>query len=203
MAVMAQTDGVCDLKGEFIGGSLGDTRLDARLVRVVELMAESPSASFPEQMGNDAELEALYRFLGNKRVTLEKSRTLRRARRPPACSVRHHRETEADGEGTIQGRAREGRARTESRAAGRSSLATCPRSFPRASILTAKLDWEIWWSRASSRPICSIHHQNCPRRWDYKNPSPCTPLQSTESRLAMEPSKSCRTYFPASSNRYR
>jgi hypothetical protein len=55
---MARTDGVRDVKGEFSGVSLGDTRLDERLVRVVELMAESPSSSFPEQMGNDAELEA-------------------------------------------------------------------------------------------------------------------------------------------------
>jgi len=113
MAFMARTDGVCDVKSEFIGVSLGDTRLDERLVRVVELMAESPSASFPEQMGNDAELEALYRFLGNKRVTTDKllaghlRETCERFRDQPLVRVVHDTtrlryEGEREGLGVLQ-----------------------------------------------------------------------------------------------------
>lgn len=51
--------------------SLGDARLDDRLARVVGLMAPAAADSFPDQMGDDANLEGLYRFLGNSKVTME------------------------------------------------------------------------------------------------------------------------------------
>ena len=43
---MAASNRTCDVVSEFGSVSLGDSRLDARLVRIVELSAASPSASF-------------------------------------------------------------------------------------------------------------------------------------------------------------
>lgn len=59
-----------DVLAEFDGESLGDTRLDMRLRRIVALAAADPGQSFPEQMESVADREALYRFLGNPKVTL-------------------------------------------------------------------------------------------------------------------------------------
>jgi hypothetical protein len=56
---------------EVSGVALGDARLDRRAVRIAELLAASPADSFPEQSGEDAELEALYRFVNNERVEAE------------------------------------------------------------------------------------------------------------------------------------
>ena len=53
---------------EFAGVDLGDKRRDARLRSVVLRLAQKPSASFPTQMGSEAGLEGLYRFVGNPRV---------------------------------------------------------------------------------------------------------------------------------------
>ena len=57
--------------GEFDGVSLGDSRLEERLRRIVALTSVCPSDSFPEQMESVADREALYRFLSNSRVTLD------------------------------------------------------------------------------------------------------------------------------------
>jgi hypothetical protein len=59
-----------DVLAEFAGDSLGDTRLDERLRRIVALAASDPGRSFPEQMESVADREALYRFLANPKVTL-------------------------------------------------------------------------------------------------------------------------------------
>lgn len=52
---------------EIAGVTLGDARLERRAVRIAEVFAASPGDSFPSQAGDDAELEALYRFLNNER----------------------------------------------------------------------------------------------------------------------------------------
>ena len=64
-------DAIAGLTEEFSGVSLGDLRLDERLGKIVGLMAAAPADSFPDQMDDDADLEALYRFLGNSKVTAE------------------------------------------------------------------------------------------------------------------------------------
>jgi hypothetical protein len=56
---------------EYEGVTLGDQRLDERLHRIVQKLLAAPSESFPEQMDSVADKEALYRFLGNSRVTLD------------------------------------------------------------------------------------------------------------------------------------
>src|SRR5438874_2255009 len=62
----------CDGIGqEFEGAQFGDARLNQRAVQLAELMALDPEASFPAAAGNDAGLEATYRFLNNDRVTAE------------------------------------------------------------------------------------------------------------------------------------
>jgi hypothetical protein len=65
---------VCDvdeLAGEFADVSLRDRRLVERLRRIVELTSTAPEQSFPVQMPTVADREALYRFFGNRKVTLE------------------------------------------------------------------------------------------------------------------------------------
>src|SRR5260370_30222824 len=54
---------------EFAAVDLGDSRLNLRLWRIVDALSEKPAAGFPESMGSVAELEALYRFINNRRVT--------------------------------------------------------------------------------------------------------------------------------------
>ena len=56
---------------EYLDVRLGDSRLDDRLLRLLEQMGPRPGDSFPEQMDSDADQEALYRFLKNPRVTVD------------------------------------------------------------------------------------------------------------------------------------
>jgi hypothetical protein len=65
---MAALAGVTD---ELSDVALGDTRLNRRARRISEILAASPDDSFPDQTCDDAELEALYRFLSNERVEFE------------------------------------------------------------------------------------------------------------------------------------
>jgi hypothetical protein len=59
------------LKDEYLGADLGDARLNARLPAIGLRMGEQPEGSFPEAAANDAELEATYRFVNNRRVSPE------------------------------------------------------------------------------------------------------------------------------------
>lgn len=61
--------GATSVMQEFEGIALGDKRRDHRVERVVAALAVKPDASFPEAMGNDAELEGLYRLLNNEHVS--------------------------------------------------------------------------------------------------------------------------------------
>jgi hypothetical protein len=63
---------VVAVMGEFEGVDLGHEKRNRRLKRVVAALAAKPDASFPEAMGNDAELEGLYRLLNNPNVNAEK-----------------------------------------------------------------------------------------------------------------------------------
>lgn len=54
---------------EFSGVRLGDARLDRRIARIVERLGAEPSLSLPKIAVNDAELEGMYRFLENDRVS--------------------------------------------------------------------------------------------------------------------------------------
>ncbi len=55
---------------ELTGLDLGDARLEARAARVVTALARDPAATFPAAMATEAEREATYRWLRNRRVTL-------------------------------------------------------------------------------------------------------------------------------------
>lgn len=57
---------------EYRHSQLGDRRLDTRLVEIGSALASSPSSSFPTLFKETAAQEALYRFLRNPRVTLDK-----------------------------------------------------------------------------------------------------------------------------------
>jgi hypothetical protein len=56
---------------ELLAIDLGDARLDARVRRLVAALERNPAAGFPAAVGTEAEREAVYRLLGNGRVTLE------------------------------------------------------------------------------------------------------------------------------------
>jgi IS4 transposase len=66
---------------EYSDVDLGDKRRGDRLRLLVEALVAEPSRSFPEVLGDGAELEAAYRFLSNDEVT------------PEGVLSGHHRET--------------------------------------------------------------------------------------------------------------
>jgi len=58
------------LVAEMATGELGDQRLNERRDRLITILEQHPDTAFPEACGDDAEVEALYRFLRNRRVSL-------------------------------------------------------------------------------------------------------------------------------------
>lgn len=60
---------VGDASGEFENAAFGDVRLTRRLMRIADGCAARAASGFPEIAGSDGELEGVYRFLGNERVT--------------------------------------------------------------------------------------------------------------------------------------
>lgn len=59
------------LPAEMAAGDLGDARLNARRDRLIEALERHPDVSFPEACGGDSAAEGLYRFLRNRRVSLD------------------------------------------------------------------------------------------------------------------------------------
>ena len=59
------------LQEEMSGADLGDARLNARRDRVIAALEQHPDTGFPDACADDAETEALYRFLRNRRVSLD------------------------------------------------------------------------------------------------------------------------------------
>lgn len=60
------------LRAEMAGGDLGDRRLNARRDRVLDVLEQHPDAGFPAACADDGATEALYRFLRNPRVSLDR-----------------------------------------------------------------------------------------------------------------------------------
>jgi hypothetical protein len=56
------------IANELAPGGLGDQRLNERRDRVVATLERQPARAFPDACANEAEVEALYRFLRNPRV---------------------------------------------------------------------------------------------------------------------------------------
>jgi hypothetical protein len=69
---MARPSKIPDAAAELSGAELGDERLTRRLTRIASAVATAPAGSFPQLAGNDGELEGVYRFFSNERVTAEK-----------------------------------------------------------------------------------------------------------------------------------
>lgn len=61
-----------DLGEEFLGCDFGDVRLDARLLKIAQVLQEQPQRSLPSAFTSKADLVALYRFCDNDSVTPEK-----------------------------------------------------------------------------------------------------------------------------------
>lgn len=101
------------LTTEYAGAKLGDVRLNARLTRIVEAAEMMPGAAFPQMVESDGELEGIYRFLNNDKVSAERvlgphvGATLARASMAGVCLIVHD-TTELDYAG-IQPRAGLGR----------------------------------------------------------------------------------------------
>ena len=66
---MPQLPRIGAVADEFTGAAFGDARLTSRLGKVAEAVAPSPGASFPQLARTDGELEGVYRFLNNDRVS--------------------------------------------------------------------------------------------------------------------------------------
>lgn len=83
------------VENEYENARFGDVRLQERVKFLARELAESPGESFPEVFREDSELESVYRFLNNDRVTLAKliephvSATLERARAENVIIVPH------------------------------------------------------------------------------------------------------------------
>ena len=58
------------LVAEMATGELGDQRLNERRDRLIAILEQHPDTAFPEACADDAEVEALYRFLRNRRLSL-------------------------------------------------------------------------------------------------------------------------------------
>lgn len=58
------------LREEMAASDLGDARLNARRNQLIAVLEQSPDKGFPEACTTDADTEALYRFLRNRRVSL-------------------------------------------------------------------------------------------------------------------------------------
>jgi hypothetical protein len=71
MEEMGATDAVGEIRGEFDEAELGDERLRLRLLMLASSLEEAPEKSIPTAVGTVAGREAAYRFLGNRRVTME------------------------------------------------------------------------------------------------------------------------------------
>ena len=54
---------------EYKDADLGDARLGARLTRIANAADARASLGFPQLFDSDSDLEALYRFLNNERIT--------------------------------------------------------------------------------------------------------------------------------------
>ena len=59
------------LRAVMATGDLGDARLNARRNGLLRALEQSPDVGFPEACADGSETEALYRFLRNRRVSLE------------------------------------------------------------------------------------------------------------------------------------
>lgn len=60
------------VSAEFERAKLGDERLTRRLMTLAETVATAPASSFPQMVSSESELEGVYRFLSNDRVTPRK-----------------------------------------------------------------------------------------------------------------------------------
>jgi hypothetical protein len=58
------------LVDEMASGELGDQRLNGRRDRLIAVLEQHPDTAFPDACADDAEVEALYRFFRNRRLSL-------------------------------------------------------------------------------------------------------------------------------------
>jgi hypothetical protein len=57
---------------EFVGIDFGDARLSHRIVRIADRLGKCCQSSIPAATDGRAEMEAVYRFMGNPKVSAEK-----------------------------------------------------------------------------------------------------------------------------------
>ena len=86
---------MASVEGEYEGAEFGDQRLNARVKRLAGELSDRPGDSFPDAFPDESQLEAVYRFVNNDRVTLRKviephaAATLRRAKAEQVVIVAH------------------------------------------------------------------------------------------------------------------
>lgn len=83
------------MQTKYEGAQFEDQRLDARVKRLASELSGRPGDSFPEVFPDESQLEAVYRFVNNERITLRKliephaAATVRRAGAERVIIVAH------------------------------------------------------------------------------------------------------------------
>lgn len=86
---------VPSVESEFEASDFADKRLGLRAVRIIKELSKNPALSFPDAFSDPSQLEAVYRFMGNKRVELDHvlgghvANTLKRASERKRCLAIH------------------------------------------------------------------------------------------------------------------
>lgn len=86
---------VASVESEFEASNFADKRLRTRAVRIIKELSKNPALSFPDAFSDPSQLEAVYRFMGNKRVGLDDvigghvANTIKRASEKRRCLAIH------------------------------------------------------------------------------------------------------------------
>src|SRR5688572_27877561 len=67
----ARVSSIPSMKDEFEGAELGDARRTKRLQVIAEALGAAPDRSLPEIAGDEAELEAMYRFINHEAMRVD------------------------------------------------------------------------------------------------------------------------------------
>lgn len=145
------------IETEFRGAKLGDQRRSDRLERIGVRLARDPGLSFPEAMGSEGQLEALYRFLNNDQVSFDAVHAPHLEATRARCAAQKQILVLHDTTAMKFSGERDGLGRTQTAAQGfflHASLVVTPDRMP-IGVLGA----ETWVRRGPIRGRCNQRHR--------------------------------------------